>query len=500
MVLRYNAYYMENISDIPLSPKKLKEQYYVDPEKFKQAIKEYYKDGECKEYLGDCLNKIAEGLGYNPKFINYCVDEETEALTKRGWLKYDQITLDDKILSYDVNTKNLVWSNIIDVFVGHHNDLMFKLTNIGLDALVTPNHKFVSLENGIKPIEEFRTDDHLVLMGSHVSDENQTEKYSNEFVELVGWAVTEGNYLLGKRTNSVQIFQKEGEKADRIRNILRLLKEDYKEYNWTNPEIKCFRIKGNTANQIVKKAANKIVSMDFILDLTQSQRMLLIETMISGDGWRRNSIKNKTNWSYCQQNKEHVDNFIALCTIAGLSTSTHFNTKLRGFTKNPYYIVNIFLEPKRACFFENVNMYGGRAKAGGNRRNGNTIPNTPTIPYDGAIWCPQTEYGTFVCRRGKYVYVTGNSYKEDMIGDALVKMFSALKRKKFNVDSETSPFGYFTTIAFHAFINRIKKEKKHHDTLVEYRQRKYEEEMSSSEGHIYVKPILDSTEEELVLE
>jgi hypothetical protein len=85
------------------------------------------------------------------------------------------------------------------------------------------------------------------------------------------------------------------------------------------------------------------------------------------------------------------------------------------------------------------------------------------------------------------------SYKEDMIGDALIKMFSALKRKKFDVTSESSPFGYFTTIAFHAFINRIKKEKKHHDTLNEFRQRKYEEILSTSEGHIYVKPIIDST-------
>lgn len=88
------------------------------------------------------------------------------------------------------------------------------------------------------------------------------------------------------------------------------------------------------------------------------------------------------------------------------------------------------------------------------------------------------------------------SYKEDMIGDALIKMFSALKRKKFDVTSETSPFGYFTTIAFHAFINRIKKEKKHHDTLNEFRQRKYEEILSTTEGHIYVKPIIDSTCEE----
>jgi len=88
------------------------------------------------------------------------------------------------------------------------------------------------------------------------------------------------------------------------------------------------------------------------------------------------------------------------------------------------------------------------------------------------------------------------SYKEDMIGDALIKMFSALKRKKFDVKSETSPFGYFTTIAFHAFINRIKKEKKHHDTLNEFKQRKYEEILSTSEGHVYVKPIIDSTCEE----
>jgi hypothetical protein len=88
------------------------------------------------------------------------------------------------------------------------------------------------------------------------------------------------------------------------------------------------------------------------------------------------------------------------------------------------------------------------------------------------------------------------SYKEEMVGDALIKMFSALKRKKYDVNSESSPFGYFTTIAFHAFINRIKKEKKHHETLVEYRERKYEEILSTSEGHIYVKPIIDSTEED----
>jgi len=81
------------------------------------------------------------------------------------------------------------------------------------------------------------------------------------------------------------------------------------------------------------------------------------------------------------------------------------------------------------------------------------------------------------------------SYKDDMIGDAIVKMFSALRNKKFKLDSGFSPFSYFTTIAFHAFINRIKKEKKHSEMVNEYKDRVYTDLMSSdSEYNIYTKP------------
>jgi DNA-directed RNA polymerase specialized sigma24 family protein len=81
------------------------------------------------------------------------------------------------------------------------------------------------------------------------------------------------------------------------------------------------------------------------------------------------------------------------------------------------------------------------------------------------------------------------TYKDEMIGDAIVKMFTAVKNKKFDINSEHNPFSYFTTIAFHAFINRIKKEKKHTEAINEYKSRFYEEEMmESSDANIYVKP------------
>jgi DNA-directed RNA polymerase specialized sigma24 family protein len=65
------------------------------------------------------------------------------------------------------------------------------------------------------------------------------------------------------------------------------------------------------------------------------------------------------------------------------------------------------------------------------------------------------------------------SYKDEMIGDAVVKMVAAVKNKKFRIDSPSNPFSYFTTIAYHAFINRIKKEKKYRETILDYQEQVY---------------------------
>jgi len=88
------------------------------------------------------------------------------------------------------------------------------------------------------------------------------------------------------------------------------------------------------------------------------------------------------------------------------------------------------------------------------------------------------------------------SYKDDMIGDALIKMYAALKYKKYKFETKSNPFSYFTTIAYHAFINRIKKEKKHHATICSYKEKVYEEYMGNPEntqGTVYVKPVDDDS-------
>jgi hypothetical protein len=66
------------------------------------------------------------------------------------------------------------------------------------------------------------------------------------------------------------------------------------------------------------------------------------------------------------------------------------------------------------------------------------------------------------------------SYKDFMVGDAIVKMITALKNKNFKLNSGYNPFSYFNRIAFRAFLGRIKLEKKRHEGLLSYQSHVYD--------------------------
>lgn len=76
------------------------------------------------------------------------------------------------------------------------------------------------------------------------------------------------------------------------------------------------------------------------------------------------------------------------------------------------------------------------------------------------------------------------TYKDEMIGDATIKIMSALVHKKFNpVKAKGNPFSYFTKIAVNSFRNRIKKEKKSHEALKAYQEETYGRIMSETLPH-----------------
>lgn len=65
------------------------------------------------------------------------------------------------------------------------------------------------------------------------------------------------------------------------------------------------------------------------------------------------------------------------------------------------------------------------------------------------------------------------SYRDDMIGDALIKMMMALKKRKYCPD-KGNPYSYFGKIAYRAFVHRIINEKKAHETVSFYKSEIYD--------------------------
>jgi len=75
------------------------------------------------------------------------------------------------------------------------------------------------------------------------------------------------------------------------------------------------------------------------------------------------------------------------------------------------------------------------------------------------------------------------TWKEEMIGDGLVKEFLALKNKKFNPDKGKA-FSYFSMIVYNAFCNRIKKEIKEKKVIKEFQEDQYATLMPEGHGRI----------------
>ena len=408
--------------------------------------------GQMTANLARMIIKLCERYATRGNVRSYCVDTETEALTKRGWLGIDQITEDDTILSY--SNGKLTWSAIKSIYRGHYNGLMHYITSRSIDCLVTPEHKLVT-KRGLIKAELIKQSDQIIVMGAAV-DAPTTKTYSDAFVELVGWIMTKGTYNCDtkQQVSNIAISQKRSPKADQIRQCLHELKYKFSESGDTQL---VFLICAEDSQRVSEIFSNKTLHMDFILKLTASQRELLIKSMIDDDNWRRKN----NNMSYCQKDKNQINMFQALLSLSGKKSNYHYVENNSSFGKlNDYYSINIFSTRGNQTRGNCLNFNGGLINGKGlNRAKGKeSFPNMPTISYNGRVWCPETEYGCFLARRNGKVYLTGNTYNDEMRGQAILQL--AQIGLQFDESKSDNPFSYFTSIVSNSFIRVINIEKR----------------------------------------
>lgn len=333
--------------------------------------------GKITDKLARMFIKLCERYATRGNVRGYCVDQRTEALTKRGWVGIDEIDGNDVILSYTDN--KLTWSNIKSIYRGEFHGYMHSVTSQNIDFLITPEHKLVT-ERGLVKIESVKQSDQIVVMGDAV-DSSTDKIYSDAAVELVG-------------------------------------------------KIVCFANNESQSTQFATSLLGNTLDMDFILNLTYDQQVLLINTI-------SDNIK---NINYLDLNCISI--IQALVALTGKSSTYQYNINTNK------HCINILSTQNNRTTASCLDFNGGVKES----------QNVPTVAYKGRVWCPETEYGCFVARRNGKVHLTGNTYNDEMRGQAILQL--AQIGLQFDESKSNNPFAYFTAVVTNSFVRVINIEKK----------------------------------------
>lgn len=341
----------------------------------------------------------------------WCADTETEILTDRGWLKYDEVTVEDQayVLDPELGWGRFETIEAVNVWPAKERSMRLIETG-GHSSLTTAAHRWplASNTNGGNvrwaTTETLQAKDRMVRSAPR-SDAPAIQKYADAFVELVAWFWTEGWVPPADHPDAgLYVAQSTRVNPQHVASIRCALQEEFAG-QWSErhstDDMARFRLKREAAETILAvTGVDKEPTPEFLMNLTRAQLSLLIETCMNGDGHR--SASGQATWY--QVSERGVRAFEMACALSGQAT----NTKAQKDYGNRYGS-----PPTRVAL-----LRSGVAKPLDAIRVKNLKPEeadvrTPAtdewVTTTGEIWCPTTTSGTWLARRNGAVYFTGNS-------------------------------------------------------------------------------------------
>ena len=150
-----------------------------------------------------------------------CVDFETEALTQRGWVKGPDLLMSDTLLTKNATTGALEWQQptAINLFPNYEGPLV-ELSSTRFSAVTTPDHRW--LVNDHKTGESkcvvtsklSRNGDHRIHRTGRL--EAPDAPHTDDFLELAGWLLTDGNISKEGGSTRISLFQTKPDNVSRI--------------------------------------------------------------------------------------------------------------------------------------------------------------------------------------------------------------------------------------------------------------------------------------------
>jgi len=351
-----------------------------------------------------------------------CLTSDTKCLTRYGWKDHKDISKGDVVAAFDMKNKKMVWDEIEDIYVyNNYNNDIVDINGKSISIGMTPNHRCVTYRKTsklkkdkyeIKNANKLSSKDCILCSADWINNTEYKQRYINkDIASLLGWFISEGNYKFNSKNKksycAIEITQSSSKNPKKVLDIHNLLTKN----NWTfsryDRDIKHSYNKSKTSkittfyiNDPIKEEIANLSSYPYkkipkdILTWNIDSIEAFFESMIDGDGERIS----KNLLRFRQKGKEDIEMMQAIGTRLGWDSNCHEdkrNLYKITFTKKKHKL----LRDSKKSLINNIN-------------------------YNGTVWCLRTKtYGTFVAKRNDKIFVTGNSFPEEL-AKRVIKLFS----------------------------------------------------------------------------
>ena len=343
-----------------------------------------------------------------------CVPPDTEILSKRGWLRYDELTTDDEVAGFDIDTATSRWTHVERVNIYQYDGEMVSVERRALSMLMTPDHRCVVDHRESRDANRPSGDVHIVhardLTRSHyiprssVWDEYGEKSIGEDLAALCGWVASEGNY--NGKYGYVYLSQSMSKNAENVaaidgilsrlpewpidrrgrRTVHQSVKQVWRhEREQNNSIVVEWRLPLGLGQEIHRLMPEKVLG-PWVLDLPENERRALLHAFIDGDG-----STNGTGWTIFQKLRQNLD------VLQMVAVTLGYKTNLSPVPDGSKWC--LYLQDSRRPV-----SLRGRAE-----RDRTELPREH---YQGVVWCPTTGTGTWFARRDGSVFITGNCYPE----------------------------------------------------------------------------------------
>jgi len=369
------------------------DRYFARYKRVKKLIDKLRADVEVQGYVSTMFgfrraitDEDSDRKTYSGNQAVNCVDFETTILTQRGWVSGRELKKSDMCLT-ESGWQKPVAINLYPNYSGP----VHAWNSRSFSAVSTPNHRW-KVYNKDRGVDEILTSAGMPKHSSYrvhrtIHEQLVEETYSDDFVSLCGWFLTDG-FVSSVNKTGVSLSQSKPSTSCNIQSLLDRLGV---KTGYVSNGCNYWYIGGSLGKQLRTLFPERVLTQSFISSLPRRQAILLIDTMLAGDG-------DKGGRFVCGT-RDKATAFEMLCAWAGKTTYTRcFDPTKR---KSPvikatgqvinatklYYIVRVLRRTKTQVW-----------------------KNHETIGKGAGVWCPTfKDDAAWVAARSGHTFITKNS-------------------------------------------------------------------------------------------